>query len=229
MVTITCAGQSTLAQPDANGDIWGQIQIPTTGVNPGGVVNYSAADSTALGNTTMTGSLAVPRATISVDPETGGWGETFTVTGTGFLPLFPVSELRLGTFVIPTSDITDANGSFEATITIPGLSAGGYAVLATVGADTASTSFTIAAAAAAAITPEAGFDTISDCIVIAWSFDGPTQAWLVYDPTEGATSTLTELAANQGLWVQVAEDCTLTHGAFTRDLYAGWNLFGWPS
>ena len=176
----------------------------------------------------MTGSLPVPRAILTVTPDSGAWGSTFTINGTGFLPLFPVTNVMLGTYTIPSQAITDASGEFSIDITVPGLSAGAYAVQATVGT-TASTSFTISAAAAAATTPATGFDTISDNLVIAWSFDGPTQAWLVYDPTEGATSTLDALAANQGLWVRVAEDCTLTHGAFTRDLYAGWNLFGWPS
>ncbi len=227
MVTVTCSTNSAMATPDANGNIWAQVQIPTTGVTPGSTVTYSATDST-YSNSTMTGSLPVPNAILTVTPESGVWGDTFTISGTGFLPLFPVTGVMLGTFAIPSQAITDVNGEFSLDITVPGLSAGAYAVQATVGT-TASTSFTISTAAAAATTPATGFDTISDCIVIAWSFDAPTQSWVVYDPSAGATSTLEALAANQGLWVQVAEDCTLTFGAFTKDLYQGWNLFGWPS
>jgi hypothetical protein len=227
MVTVTCSTNSAIATPDANGNIWAQVRVPTTGVTPGSSITYSATDST-YGNSTMTGSLPVPNAILTVSPEVGAWGETFTISGTGFLPLFPVTNVMLGTFAIPSQAITDVSGEFTMDITVPGLSAGAYAVQATVGT-TASTSFTISAASAAATTPATGFDTISDCMVIAWSFDGATQAWLVYDPSEGATSTLEELAANQGLWVQVAEDCTLTFGSFTRDMYQGWNLFGWPS
>ncbi len=125
--------------PDANGNILCQIQVPAT-ATPGSSINYSAADS--KGNSTTTGSLPIPNTTLSVSPEVGSWGETFTVTGTGFLPLSPVTAFTFDGYTIQLAAITDASGTFTTDVTVPGLGAGTYAVQATVVA-TASTSFTI--------------------------------------------------------------------------------------
>ncbi len=226
LVTITmCGATVTVVTPDADGNVWAQFNVSTAcGLNT--TVSYSGADS--KGNSSMAGTLKIPSALLEVEPASGVVGSAATVTGSGFLPLTPISNLSIGGVVmIPGGTLlTDALGNFEASITVPGLAAGGWAVSATA-SNTASTSFTITSSGAAAATPATGFATISDCIVIAWAFDAPTQAWLVYDPTEGATSTLETLATGQGYWIEVAEDCTLTYGSKTYTLTAGWNLIGW--
>ncbi len=216
----------TVVTPDADGNIWAQFQV-STALTPGNTYSFYGVDSKT--NTSMAGTAAITTAVITIDPESGVIGSSATVTGTGFLPLTPITSLTLGNVaMVPGGTVlTDALGGFSASMTIPGLSAGGYGVSAQVGSDAASTSFTISASAATAATAAAGFATISDCIVIAWAFDAPTQAWLVYDPTEGATSTLENLATGQGYWIEVAEDCTLTYGSKTYSLTAGWNLIGW--
>lgn len=231
LVTITMGGTAmTVVKPAADGTVWAQFQVPATATfAPGELVAYNANDG-SIGNSSLSGTLSIPNAKLTVDPESGPVGTSITITGEGFRPLTGVSSLTLGgVTLLPTGSVlTNSVGDFTATATVPGLGVGGQAVSAQAD-DVASTSFSITAAATGSTTPTTGFATISDCIDIAWSFDGATQAWLVYDPNEGAASTLETLAANQGLWVQVAEDCTLTFGSFTRDMYQGWNLFGWPS
>lgn len=222
----------TVATPNADGNIWAQFQIPSTvGVNT--TVAYRATDNPVTptsGNSTLAGALKIPAANLAVDPESGPVGSTAHITGTGFLPLTGITSLTIGTSGVALAPagtiLTDSLGSFEADVIIPGLAVGGQPVSATDSITTASTSFTITAAAGAA-TPATGFATISDCIIIAWAFDAATQQWQVYDPSEGATSTLSVLSAGQGYWINVAEDCTLTFGANTYNLVAGWNLIGW--
>jgi hypothetical protein len=227
LVTITLGGQTmTVVQPDGDGNIWAQFQIPSN-LTVGQPASYSAADNN--GNSSMAATVSIPNPVIAIDPTSGPVGSSVTITGQGFLPLTGVSSLTISNVaLLPAGSIlTDAVGAFTATATCPGLATGGHGVSAQAGTDVASTSFTISAAAAAAATPELGFATITDCIVIAWAFDATTQQWEVYDPTEGAPSTLTTLAAGQGYWIEVAEDCTLTYGRYTYDLKAGWNLIGW--
>jgi hypothetical protein len=226
LVTITLGGQTMqVVQPDGDGNIWSQFKVPSN-LTVGATASYIAADN--YGNSAMAGTLAIPNPKLTVDPSSGPVGSTVTITGEGFLPLTALTTLAMtGVALLPAGTVlTDSVGGFTATATVPGLAAGGHGVSATAN-ETASTSFTISAAAAAAATPETGFATITDQIQIAWAFDATAQQWEVYDPTEGAPSTLTVLTTGQGYWVQVAEDCTLTYGANTYNLKAGWNLIGW--
>jgi hypothetical protein len=226
LVTITLGGSTmNVVQPDGNGYIWSQFQVPSN-LTVGSTASYLATDS--YGNAAMAGTLTVPNPVLTVDPESGPVGSTITITGEGFLPLTGVSNLALGTVtLLPAGTVlTNSVGGFTAIATVPGLAAGGYGVAATAN-ETASTSFTISAAAAAAATPATGLATIADYLTIAWAFDSETQQWTVYDPSEGAPSTMTVLNTGDGYWIQVAEDCTLTYGAHTYNLKAGWNLKGW--
>lgn len=226
LVTITLGGQTMqVVQPDGDGNVWAQFQVPSN-LTVGATTSFSAADN--YGNASMSGTLAVPNPKLTVDPASGPVGSTITITGEGFLPLTALTGITMtGVALLPAGTVlTNSVGGFTATATVPGLSPGGHGVSATAN-ETASTSFTISASAAAAATPATGFATIADTIVIAWAFDAATQQWEVYDPAEGAPSTLTVLTTGQGYWVQVAEDCTLTYGSKTYDLKAGWNLIGW--
>jgi len=226
LVTISLGGTiMNVVQPDGDGNIWKQFQVPSN-LGVGTTAAYTAVDNYT--NASMAGTLTIPNPKLTVDPESGPVGTTITISGEGFLPLTALAAVTMtGVALLPAGTVlTDSVGSFTATATVPGLSAGGQGVSATAN-ETASTSFTISAAAAAAATPELGFATISDYLDIAWAFDSTTQQWTVYDPSEGAPSTLTVLAVGDGYWIQVAEDCTLTYGANTYNLTAGWNLKGW--
>ena len=226
LVTITLGGTTmNVVQPDGDGNIWSQFQVPSN-LGVGTTAAYTALDN--YSNASMAGTLAIPNPKLTVDPESGPVGTTITITGEGFLPLTALTGITMtGVALLPAGTVlTDSVGGFTATATVPGLSPGGHGVSATAN-ETASTSYTISAAAAAAATPETGFATIADYLNIAWAFDSETQQWTVYDPTEGAPSTLTVLTTGDGYWIQVAEDCTLTYGPNTYNLKAGWNLKGW--
>ena len=226
LVTITLGGTTmNVVQPDGDGNIWSQFQVPSN-LGVGTTAAYTALDN--YSNASMAGTLAIPNPKLTVDPESGPVGTTITISGEGFLPLTALTGITMtGVALLPAGTVlTNSVGGFTATATVPGLSAGGQGVSATAN-ETASTSFTISAAAAAAATPVTGFATIADNLTIAWAFDSETQQWTVYDPTEGAPSTLTVLTTGDGYWIQVAEDCTLTYGAHTYNLKAGWNLKGW--
>jgi hypothetical protein len=97
------------------------------------------------------------------------------------------------------------------------------------GSEAASEAFQITTAGAGAVTPATALATISDCIVIAWTFDAATQGWQKFDPNPEATSDLASMVGLQGYWIEVSADCTLTYGNNTWNLKAGWNLIGWPS
>jgi hypothetical protein len=206
------------------------MMIPSSaGANQ--TATFSAADPASIGNTSLIGTLQISQGKITLEPQSGPIGTTVTVKGVGFPPQQGVTSLTMNNIpvILGLTVLTDASGAFEAQFNVPGFEASGYPVTATIAGETASAAFQVTPGGETATTPAMAFSTITDCIVIAWTFDASTQGWQKYDPTPGATSDMTSMVALQGYWIRVAEDCTLTYGNNTWNLKAGWNLIGWPS
>jgi len=73
-----------------------------------------------------------------------------------------------------------------------------------------------------------GLDSIEDWLVVVYGFDNATKTWTWYNPSwPPGANTLTTLYMGSGYWINVSEDCVLTYGANTYELYEGWNLIGW--
>ena len=214
------------ATPDAEGKIYKQFTVPSN-VTPNTIVYYRAQDT--KGNTSIPGALTIPAARVEVSPTSAPVGSSITVKGAGFLPSTGVTSVTMGgvTLIPGQAVVTDSQGRFTVTATVPGLAVGGQAISATVGATTASTAFIITAGGAAPVTPAVATANIASQLQIMWTFDGATQTWKVYDPTPGATSDISAMTAGQGYWVKVSENCSLVYGNKTYNLYAGWNLIGW--
>ena len=222
--------------PDANGEIWASFTIPTSITVTGSekTIRIKAADNN--GNETIMTTFVVQRAQVSVDPESAAAGEAVTISGVGFQPQVAVQYVKIGgANVVRTDDlpITDSEGAFTVTGTVPGLEAGGHLVKAKVmdeadgGAGEITCSFTISAASTGDTSVENGLSTIDGKYDKIWTFDGATQEWQVYDTADGAPKEFTTLVKGRGYWVQVSEDCALTFGANTYNLSQGWNLIGW--
>jgi hypothetical protein len=218
------------ATPNADGSIYATMAIPSN-ADANQTATFAAADPASIGNTSLTGTLKISQGKITLDPEEGPIGTVVTVSGVGFPPQQGITSLQMNNIpvILGLSVLTDASGAFEAQFTVPGFEASGYPVTATISGETASAAFQVTPGDSAATTPATAFETITDCIVIAWTFDAGTQGWQKYDPTPGATSDMTAMVALQGYWIQVSADCTLTYGNNTWNLKAGWNLIGWPS
>ncbi|MBM3131552.1 MAG: hypothetical protein FJZ95_00765 [Chloroflexi bacterium] len=214
------------ASPDANGTIYAQFTVPSN-VTPNTTIRFKGQD--LKGNASVPGTLIVPAARVEVNPTSEAVGSPITVKGAGFLPLTGVSAVTMGgvTLIAGKAVVTDAQGRFTVEATVPGLAVGGQAVSATVGTATATTSFTIVAGGAAAVSPATATSTIASQLMIMWTFDAATQTWKVYDPAPGATSDITSMTVGQGYWIKVSEDCTMTYGNKTYNLKQGWNLPGW--
>lgn len=231
-ITLTYTGGATTrvtyATPSADGSIYASMSIPTN-ATANQTATFSATDP--YGNTCLTGTLKISQGKITLEPESGPIGTVVTVSGVGFPPQQGITSLTMNGIpvILGLSVLTDASGAFETTFTVPGFEASGYPVSATISGETASAAFQVTPGDAGAVVPATAFSTITDCIVIAWTFDAGTQGWQKYDPAPGATSDMASMVSLQGYWIQVSADCTLTYGNNTWDLKAGWNLIGWPS
>jgi hypothetical protein len=62
---------------------------------------------------------------------------------------------------------------------------------------------------------------------VIWALDAATQTWQFYDPALPDASDLANLTVGQGYFIEVSENCVLTYGTKTYQLYAGWNNIGW--
>lgn len=218
-VVVTLAGATVTATPAADGSFGAALTVPTAAAV--GANTVSAADS--LGNT-ITATFTVPVPTVVLNPTVGPSGTVVTVTGTAFTAQWPVAITVVGSTIptTPTMVVTDTLGGFTATFTMPGL-AGVQPVIATAGATSATTFFTITAAPA---TVASAVASISDELVRVWGYT-TADGWQMYDPADVVGSDLASLTAGRGYWIKVDADVTLIFGGNSWDLSTGWNLMGW--
>ncbi|MFN3975388.1 MAG: IPT/TIG domain-containing protein, partial [Dehalococcoidia bacterium] len=223
-VTFTYAGTAiagVTATTDANGAFTASFAVPETA----GIPSSNAVTATDAAGLASTATHRVPSAAVTVSPASAPAGSSVTVRGTGF-PGFAAVAITVGAIAVtPTpTPLTRADGSFEATITVPAQATGVYIVTATAGGVAASTQFTQTArptTIADVVSP------ISQQLVRIWGYDAAAQAWRVYDPSAPALSDLTALVRGQGYWVNVNAAVTWTYAGNTYNLSRGWNLIGW--
>ncbi len=185
----------------------------------GTVISIWAADDY---NETDAKQFTVAAVTLDVTPASGAAQTTVQLTGTGFLGYSPMN-IWLGTYMVPSQPITNAQGDFSFTFAMPGL-APGVSVITVEDMDgtTASTFFTITAAPVGIAQQ---LSTCSSVMVRVWGYFGGT--WQLYDPADPAGSDLATLTAGRGYWVSASAACNLVYQAFSYSLQEGWNLIGW--
>jgi len=129
----------------------------------------------------------------------------------------------------PTGIMTDNDGKFSATITVPGMSTGGVTVSATVSGITSpeTTNLTVTTAATTVTSVLAPLGTN---LVRVWGYNPTAQLFELYDPAAAGipgANDLEALTKGRGYWIRVTSDQTLVVGVNSYDLVAGWNLIGW--
>ena len=225
LVTLTWTSAGSTAQtvatitPGANGTWSALVTVPLTAAATNTI---NASDSYNNSATPITITLAA--ASISVTPGEGPVGTEVVISGEGFNPQTGFTTYTIGGVGMSTVGlVTDALGGFSSTATIPGLATGAKTITITIGADTATTYFTVTAAAATVATATTN---IASQLVRVWGYTA-TSGWQMYDPADTVGSDLTGLVDGRGYWMSVSEACTLIYGGSSWDLTAGWNLIGW--
>jgi len=215
-VTINFAGTMVTTVPDGSGNIAAGMTVPTAAVV--GANTVTASDGYANSATTT---FTVPGAALSVVPAMGAAGSTVTITGTGFAPYTAVT-IKIGTYQYLQQPLTDVQGAFTGSITIPGLAPGAQSVSAADGVNNVIAFFTISSAAAST---SSQLSAISVQLVRVWGYSNGT--WSMYDPADAAGSNLASLTSGAGYWVNVNQACTLIYSGYSYALSTGWNLIGW--
>ncbi|MDW8120667.1 MAG: hypothetical protein RMK40_08510, partial [Chloroflexota bacterium] len=228
------------ATADSAGAFTAVITVPAGAPIPS--TNFVRASDGVVAATAV---HTVPDATVSLSASSGAPGTSLTVSGSGFAPF---SQVRIafgappgeqGATEIPLlpAVITDATGSFSASVTVPGLAPGVTPVFVLAGDLDGVGGVAPADARSALFTITARPTTIADLIApiraqitrgtAIWTWDPGRQEWLFFDPADPAGSTLRELVRGQGYWIRVDADTTWTVAGNTYTLRRGWNLIGW--
>ena len=176
--------------PDESGNVRGWFTVPLNAWIPS-TNAVRAVFEVPASNVTITTSAVhqVPRASITLDKESGPAGTVVTINGEGFKRYTTVSEINFGTLDVRSGFglSTDGEGAFETTFVVPVGNTGMQAVWVKVGDTTASATFTVRAAP---VVP--GAPTIITSPIIA----GPnslTVTWAAPGNTGGSVITAYDL------------------------------------
>ena len=238
--------------PDASGNITGTFTVPlNTGIPSTNSVTaeFNYTPTGGAQNTNVTGvTHKVPKATVTIEPDSGPTGTTVVITGAGFKTYSTLSDLTLGGIDVRPAPVpsTNSEGGFTTTVIVPQSNTGSQSVTATVATTVATDTFTVIAAAAtatpapvvAAMAPaDALAELISnnDNLVRVWHFDpsqqseAPDYGWFLYDPRPvfAAANSVDEIAGGKFYWINVNEAQTAVMGGVSRSLFAGWNPVTW--
>jgi hypothetical protein len=206
-ITYVVAGAPrtvTTLNPDSSGNIRGSFIVPLDAGIPStnsvrAVYRYPTPVTTATTH-------SVPRAVITVEPDSGPIGTRITITGVGFKTFSSLTELNLGDIDVRPAPIpsTDNVGDFSTTIRVPQLNTGTQSVTAKVGGDqgtTASATFEVLESGAVTPTPQAGappadvFAPIGDALVRAFVWNKGTKSWDLYDPRPAFAAISVDMVA----------------------------------
>ena len=167
----------------------------------------ASADVTVSNQThtiTAEATHTTPDATITITPPTAAPGSRVTISGVDFPLYTAVSDMTIdGLPVLPVpTPITNEEGAFSASVTVPQAELGDRTVLVDVGGTVKTAFITIGTAVAEPVTDPA--DVFADLVANGtlervWYLDAATQDWSFYDPDPEFAdfNTLMEVSSGQ--------------------------------
>jgi hypothetical protein len=216
-VTLNFAGTPMTVFADGNGNIAAAMVVPQVAA---GKYTVTAADT--LGNAASPAAFVVPGAAITVTPTSGAIGSEMTISGTGFQGYSGIT-IMIGSYTYPITPLTSPLGTFDVTITVPGVAPVPQVITVADGVGTQATAFFVVQVAAETIgTQVAG---IVDVLEIVWDYAGGD--WTFYDPADPAGSDLDSLVKGDAYWFKLSEAAELVFGGNKYVFDEGWNNKAW--
>jgi hypothetical protein len=227
-------------QPDASGNINGTLTVPTNSNIPSdnNVSTEFSTESPNVSQVINTIVHSVPRASLGIVPSTGRPGTKVTVTVKGAKAFSTISTALIGANLdvkpAPTP-FTDGIGNVSFDFIVPQMEVGVQNLEVKIGNTTASAAFTVESAAGPTgpTTPPTGPQTVAASLsgplggdfVRAFNFNNQTKVWTFNDPRPdfATITTLKDVLGGQVIWVNVANDRTITFCGRSTQLFKGWN------
>ena len=218
----------TTSNTDSTGTFSKGIGVPSSGIATGG--SYSVTAESQINDVSVSASKThkTPKPAVTLSNASAIPGSSITLDGANFKGFVQVYRIEIGGQNVTTlpAPATDQWGSFSATVQVPQLSPGRYAVKAIVedtGGDSATEFLQVVEAveAPASTDPAEVFaDLISaGSLSRVWYLDPQSQTWSFYDPDPAfaAFNELTAVTSGETyILIITAED---TFG--TKTLYPG--------
>lgn len=241
--TITYAGASVAtASPDTEGDFTTTFVVPVSaGIPSSNTVTATMSLSGAIASASAT--HTIPKAFVTVSPDSGEPGSGVVVTGSnfsGFAILDSITIAGVPALMRPAPQ-TDKDGKFSSLVIVPTAPVGTRSVEVGVGVVSALTPFTVKAPLIAPptptptpvppMTPESGLAQLlgENNLERVWNFNNTTKVWTFFDPRPAFSeaNSLTQLNSNQVYWINIPAGKSLTLNGKERTLTSGWNLLAW--
>ena len=219
----------TTANTDSTGTFSKSITVPSSGIATGG--SYSVTATSQINEVAVSASKThkTPKPAVTLSGATATAGSSLTLDGANFKGFVQVYRIEIGGQNVTTlpAPATDKWGTFTATVQVPQLSPGRYAVKAIVedaNGDSATEFLQIVAEEVVVPTAPADvFASIGDRLSRVWYLDRATQEWSFYDPSEefAEFNTLDTVSGGQVVQVIITDGETIEFQGMI--LYAGTN------
>ena len=211
LVLINYDGNTVDTASTSSTGTFEQIITVPSGNDPGSTLEVEAVAQVqrvpASEKSSATADHKLPDAVITLSPSEVVAGGSLTITGTNYNGFRQISQIEVGgqTVTPVPAPSTDKWGGFSATVQVPQLTPGRYAVSARVGEDpgVSATEF-IQVVTEVVVVPTATDEVFADLLGSGrlsrvWYLDRANQEWIFYDPrpqfVERGLNELTELPA----------------------------------
>ena len=203
----------TTSNTDSTGTFSKGIVVPSSGIATGG--SYSVTAESQINDVSVSASKThkTPKPAVTLSNASAIPGSSITLDGANFKGFVQVYRIEIGGQNVTTlpAPATDQWGSFSATVQVPQLSPGRYAVKAIVedtGGDSATEFLQVVETVEVVSTDPADvFADLGDRLVRVWYLDRATQDWQFYDPDPAFASfnRLTEVTSGQVVTVIISD------------------------
>ena len=215
----------TTANTDSTGTFSKGIVVPSSGIATGG--SYTVSAESQINDVAISASKThkTPKPTLALSDASATAGSSLTLDGANFKGFVQVYRIEIGGQNVTTlpAPASDKWGTFSATVQVPQLSPGRYAVKAIIEDATgdSATEFlqVVETVEVVSTDPSDVFAELGDNLQVVWQYGNATSLWASYDPAAPAElNDLDSVGSGDIVWVEITANQDVPGPAALRRL-----------